>query len=184
MRYFFRRRIPELNRVLFIESGSRSIFENVLPRLYPEGSNMRADLITCYPGRPAAFRARQGVVWRVTDYAGPHARSLLLRQLAANRYRVAVMICSGEPIMTKWKWMLAARLPVKVLVVNENCDYFWLDYGSWRIIRHFILYRAGLSGASAVSTCGRLALFPFTIAYLLLYTAMVHLRRRTRKVHP
>jgi hypothetical protein len=31
--------------------------------------------------------------------------------------------------MTKWKWMLAARLPGKVFVVNENGDYFWLDHG-------------------------------------------------------
>ena len=29
--------------------------------------------------------------------------------------------------MTKWKWALAFRLPVKVLVVNENGDFFWFD---------------------------------------------------------
>lgn len=82
--------------------------------------------------------------------------------------------------MTKWKWVIAARLPAKVFVLNENGDYFWLDYSQWRVIRHFVLFRAGLSGAGAVRTLARLALFPFTILYLLLYAAAVHLRR---KVH-
>ena len=47
--------------------------------------------------------------------------------------------------MTKWKWALALRLPVKVLVVNENGDFFWFDRANWRTIRHFVLFRAGLS---------------------------------------
>ena len=28
--------------------------------------------------------------------------------------------------MTKWKWLIALRIPAKVFIVNENGDYFWL----------------------------------------------------------
>src|SRR5260370_25421072 len=73
--------------------------------------------------------------------------------------------------MTKWKWMLAARLPGKVFVLNENGDYFWLDRGHLSNIRHFILFRAGLTGAGAVRTLARLVLFPFTFLYLILFSA-------------
>jgi hypothetical protein len=74
------------------------------------------------------------------------------------------MICSGEPIMTKWKWALAVRLPVKVLVVNENGDFFWFDRANWRTVRRFVLFRAGLSGGDAVRTIGRILVFPISSA--------------------
>jgi hypothetical protein len=178
MRYFLRRRVPEFSRVLLIESGSREILEELLPRLYNNHPGMKADLITCYAGVPAGFDSSTGTVYRVTDYAGRDSRRQLYDKLSAKAYTIAIILCSGEPIMTKWKWMLGARLPVKVLVVNENVDYFWLDYSNWRTIRHFVLYRGGLTGAGAVSTIARLLLFPFTLFYLLLYTAIVHLRRK------
>ncbi len=177
MRYFFRRRVPEFTRVLVIESGSRGVVERILPALY-ERPAQRVDLATCFAGSPRGFDTERGAVYRVNEYAGRRRR--LVAELAANRYTIGVILCTGEPIMTKWKWLLAARLPVKVLVVNENGDYFWLDYSNWRIVRHFVLVRAGLSGAGAVTTLGRLLVFPFTVAYLLLYTAIVHLRRKVR----
>ena len=82
--------------------------------------------------------------------------------------------------MTKWKWTLALHLPVKVLVVNENGDFFWFHRANWRIVRHFVLFRAGLTGSDAVRTIGRILAFPLTLAFLLLYAAFVHFRR---KVH-
>ena len=82
--------------------------------------------------------------------------------------------------MTKWKWMLAARLPAKVFVVNENGDYFWMDWGHWSSIRYFVLYRAGLTGAGAVRTLARVVLFPFSLLYLILYAITVHSRRLLR----
>lgn len=178
MRYFFRRRVPEYRRVLFIESGSRRLADNFLPGFYQSHPEARVDLVTCYPGEPAAFRPDAGSVYRVTDYPGSAARRRFLKRLAAERHSIAVVLCSGEPIMARWKWMLGALLPVKILVLNENGDYFWLDYSNWRVIRHFVLFRAGLSGAGAAATLVRLVAFPFTLAYLLLYTALVHLRRK------
>ena len=82
--------------------------------------------------------------------------------------------------MTKWKWVLAARLPAKIFILNENGDYFWLDRGHLTTIRQFVLFRAGLTGAGAVRTLARLVSFPFTLLYLILYALTVHLRRKLR----
>jgi len=164
-----------------IESGSRHLAEDLLPGLYEiHGPNMRLDLVTCFAGVPKSFRSDYGQVYRVTDYAGRAGRAQLYRLLDLNRYDICGMICSGEPIMTKWKWALAARFPAKVFILNENGDYFWFDRSNLHIIRHFILYRAGLTGAGAVKTLVRLALFPLTLTYLLLYAATAHLGRRVR----
>ncbi len=182
MRFFLTRREPEPSRILLVESGSRHLFEALIPGIRQTwGHSIHVDLVTCYSGLPRGFDASTTTAFRVTDYRDPAARKALFRELAGRRYSIMGMICSAEPIMTKWKWMLAARLPVKVFVLNENGDYFWLDYGHWQTIRHFALFRAGLAGAGAVRTLGRFLLFPLTLVYLLLYAASVHLTRALRK---
>lgn len=164
-----------------IESGSRELMENLLPHLYEtHGPNMRLDLVTCFSGAPEAFRTDFGQVYRVTEFAGSDGRAQLYRLLQANQYDICGMICSAVPIMTKWKWVLAAKLPAKILIVNENGDYFWADRSNLGAIWRFFLFRAGLTGAGAVATLLRLALFPLTLTYLLLYAATAHLGRRVR----
>src|SRR5215472_5913710 len=180
MRYFLRKRIPPFTRVLLIESGNRELFEELLRGFYDLHPGMRADLITCYEGAPSTFRTGAGKVYRVTDHPTAAHRKRLYQELAANRYAVAGMICSNEPIMTKWKWVLAARLPAKIFVLNENGDYFWIDWGHIRTILNFALFRAGMTGASAIPTIARLLFFPVTLTYLLLYAGLVHLRRKLR----
>lgn len=181
MRYFISRDIPPFRRVLLVESGSRYLFESLLPGLYcthPE--NLRVDLVTCYPGLPAGFDSARGDVFRVADYLGRAARKGLYARLTAGQYDIIGIICSGEAIMTKWKWALAWQVPAKLFILNENGDYFFVDRGQLGVIKHFALYRAGLSGSAGVTTLMRLALFPFTFAYLLLFAAYVHLRRIAR----
>ncbi|HYL37050.1 MAG TPA: hypothetical protein VEV17_14135 [Bryobacteraceae bacterium] len=180
MRHLFSQDVPPFSRVLLVESGSRKVLEDFLSGIYDFHPNMKADLVTCYGGVPEHFRTDAGEVYRVTDYPGPKLRKHLFKQLAANRYTIVGMICSDEPIMTKWKWALAARLPGKVFVLNENCDYFWLDCWHWRVILHFALFRAGLTGSGAVRTPARLVLIPFALLYLILYALIVHLRRKLR----
>jgi hypothetical protein len=180
LRYFVRRRVPAFSRILLIESGSRHIFEDLLSGLYDVYPDMRADLVTCYAGEPRNFRTDRGSAYHVTDYPTRQERKKLYRILGDNHYTIVGIICSDEPIMTKWKWVLAARLPAKVFILNENVDYFWFDRGHLSNIRHFILFRAGLTGAGAVRTLTRLAVFPFTLLYLILFAATVHLRRRLR----
>ena len=157
MKYFFTRRLPEASRILLVESGSRYLLEGLIPGIRSTyGDGIFVDLVTCYPGLPEGFDTRNTTVYRVTDYRGSAGRGRLYRELAANRYSIMGIICSAEPIMNKWKWMLMARLPVKVFILNENGDYFWVDYAHWSVIRHFALFRAGLAGAGlGISTASR-----------------------------
>jgi len=180
MRHFFTRCVPPFSRVLLIESGSRQLIENLLAVLYQNHAEMTCDLVTCYAGVPRNFREAQGTIYRVTDYPAGDARQRFYKKLYGNRYTVLGIVCSAEPIMTKWKWMLGARLPGKVFILNENGDYFWLDYGHLPAIRYFILFRAGLTGSGAVRTLARLVLFPFSLLYLILYAITVHFRRSLR----
>lgn len=178
VRYFFTRAQPEVTRILLIESGSRGLLEGLIPGLRQTyGEEIHVDLVTCYAGFPRGFRPETTRVYRVGDYRGRAARRRLYRELAANRYSIMGIICSGEPVMTKWKWALALRIPAKMFVLNENGDYLWADYGHASIILHFVLFRAGLAGTGAVRTLARFFLFPFTLAYLLLYASAVHSRR-------
>ncbi|MBZ5591385.1 MAG: hypothetical protein LAP39_04050 [Acidobacteriia bacterium] len=172
MRYFFRRRVPELSRILLVESGSRQIIENVIPRIQTQfGDAVPIDLVTCLSSRPAGF-AR---IYDVNDYRG--RRGALARELRANRYAVAGILCSGERILSKWKWGLVLAVPAKFLVINENADYFWLDRGHWANLRQFIKVRAGFADAGIVRAFARVVVLPFTFSFLLLYAAAMHLRR-------
>jgi hypothetical protein len=180
MRHFFTRSIPPFSRVLLVESGSRELFERLLPGFYRNYPEMTCDLVTCYGGAPKNFRSEQGAIYRVTDYPDSRSRQRLYDELGGNGYAILGIICSAEPIMTKWKWVLAARLPGKVFVVNENGDYFWLDHGHLAAIRYFILYRTSLTGSGAVRTLARVVLFPFSLLYLILYAIAVHFRRSLR----
>ncbi|HWB95955.1 MAG TPA: hypothetical protein VG672_04615 [Bryobacteraceae bacterium] len=175
-----RRGFPPFTRILLVESGSRHLYERLFPVLRQSYGDASIDLLTCYPGLPAGFPA-DTVVYRVGDYRGREARRALYRILQARGYSMAGIICSAEPIMTWWKWSVALKVPAKVFVVNENCDFFWLDRGNWRTIRYFLLYRSGLAGAGAVRTLSRVILFPFTVLYLLLYATAVHSRRSLRR---
>jgi hypothetical protein len=181
VRYFLSQHIPPFRRVLLVESGSRYLLDDLLPGLYATHPEIeRVDLVTCFPGAPAAFDAGRGEVLRVYNYVGRAARKGLYALLKQRQYDVLGLICSGEAIMTKWKWALAWQTPAKVFVLNENGDYFWADRGQLGTIRHFLLYRAGLTGSSAVSTVTELVLFPFALSYLLMFAAYVHLRRKAR----
>jgi hypothetical protein len=185
MRYVWTRREPPLTRVLLIESGSRALLEGLLPHLRATmGPDVPIDLVTCYAGLPSGFDP-DTVVFRVHDYGTPELRQDLMRLLRARRYGIAGMICSAEPIMTKWKWLIALRVPAKFFILNENGDYFWANRAYVGNIRQFISARVGLSGAGAVRTFVRLLFFPFSVVFLLVYALMAHARRRFRlALHP
>ena len=174
MRYFITRREPPLTRILLIESGSRSLIERVLPHLRRAwGEEVPIDLVTCYAGVPDGIAG----VYRVTEYGSPERRPELIRLLREQRYSIAGMICSGEPIMTKWKCLIAFRIPAKIFIVNENGDYFWMHRDNLANMREFALVRLGLSGAGAVRTLGRVLIFPFSVLFLVLYACVAHMRR-------
>ena len=181
MRLFFTARVPYFRRVLLVESGSRYLLEGLLPGIYGSHPELeRVDIVTCFPGTPARFDEARGEVLRVHKFQGSEGRKRLFDLVKERGYDICCIICSGEAVMTKWKWAVAAHAPSKLLILNENGDYFFADHTQIRTIWKFVLFRAGLTGANAVSTLGRLAVFPFTFAYLLGFAAWVHLRRKVR----
>jgi hypothetical protein len=182
VRYFLSRRIPEPSSILLVESGSRGLLEGLIANLRETWSeDIYIDLVTCYAAPPAGFGPHNSRIFRVMDYRGRDGRRKLYRELSQNRYTLIGIVCSGEPLMTKWKWVLALRLPAKVFIINENGDYFWLDRGHASTLRDFVLLRSGLAGAGAVRLLARIFSFPFTFLYLLLYASIVHMRRALRR---
>jgi hypothetical protein len=180
LRHFLTRRQPSFARVLLIESGSRSLIEHTIRTIYSlHGEQCRIDVVTCYAGRPAGL-GEHSEVFRVSEYRGRSGRARLTLELRASQYNVAAIVCSAEAVMTNWKWWIAARLPVKFFVINENADWFWIDRAHWRVIAHVAMFRAGLTGGEAAASAARFALFPFMLAYLLLFAGWIHLRRMLR----
>lgn len=181
VRYFLRGRYPDVSSILLVESGSRSIVERVLPALRRGfGEETPIDIVSCFAARPEGF-PESTRVFRVADYRGREGRRKLYRELIAKRYSVIGIVCSGEPLMTKWKVALAWQAPSKAFIINENADFFWLDLAHFQQIRRFVLFRSGLAGAGAVRTLARAVCFPFTLLYLLLYASVVHAQRAFRR---
>jgi hypothetical protein len=185
MRYIFSGKSPTGTRLLLIESGSRTLSEGILPHLQAGwAQDYEIDLVTCYGGVPAGL-CEGARVFRVGDYGSPEKRKQLIAELRRRDYAFVGMICSAESIMTKWKWLLALKLPAKVFIINENGDYFWFHRENAATLRQFALVRMGLEGAGAVRTLARLLVFPFAVMYLLLYAFTVHARRALRQAfHP
>jgi uncharacterized Fe-S cluster-containing radical SAM superfamily protein len=181
VRYFLTGRQPAPSAVLLVESGSRGLIEGLIPGLRGAwGEGVAVDLFTCFPATPRGLEPETARVYRAVDHQSLASRWRLVRALARNRYTQVGIVCSGEPILAKWKWAVALALPAKVFVINENGDYFWLDRKHARTIFRFAFVRSGLAGAGAVRTLARVVTFHFTLVYLLLYAAAVHLRRTLR----
>ena len=165
-----------------MESGTRGLVEGLIGGLRQSwGSEIFIDLVTCYATPPRGFQSDHTRIYRVSGYRGREGRGKLYRELAQNRYSLLGIVCSGEPLMTKWKWVLALRIPAKIFIINENGDYFWLDRLHLSALRQFVLFRSGLAGAGAVRTLVRLVSFPFALVYLLLYATTAHARRALRR---
>jgi hypothetical protein len=182
VRYFLTGRLPKVTSILLVESGTRGLIEGLIPGLRQAwGQEIPIDLVTCYSALPKGFEAHNTRVYRVGDYRGRAGRARLYRELAKNRYALMGIVCSGEVVLAKWKWVLALRIPAKIFIINENGDYFWLDRLHLSTVRRFVLFRSGLAGAGAVRTLVRLISFPFTFLYLLLYATSAHARRALRR---
>lgn len=181
MRYFFSLRFPEVSRILLVESGSRHLIEQLVPILRQYWPDAEFGLVTCYSGLPAVLaddtRTR---AYQIADYQGRSGRRRLYRELAERGYQIMGILCSGEPIMTKWKWALVANVPAKIFIVNENCDFFWLDRTQLATMARFVAHRLGMGGAQAAPALFRLLLFPCTVLYLLAFAVLAHARRRLR----
>lgn len=182
MRYVLSHGHAPVTSILLVESGSRDLLERAIRSLRRTwGEDIFIDLVTCYSGLPQGFASQTTRVYYVGDYRGREARRRLYRQLLQNRYPMLGIVCSGQPLMTKWKWALAFRIPAKIFIINENADYFPLEIRQWANLWRLILIRAELDDGGAVRTLARVISFPFALLYLLLYATTVHTRRALRR---
>lgn len=172
---------PELERVLVIESGSRRAAERFLTQLYMEEPAQRVDVLTCYGSAPTAFDPDRGQVFHTHKVKGGGARGELFRSFAAARYSAVCILCTGDDIMTKWKWAAALRIPAKVMIVNESADTFWLDRGHLRELRHMARDRVGNAWLMPLRFAAQVLVFPFTVSILLTFAAVAHGKRLWRR---
>lgn len=180
MRLFLRPAGVVMERVLLVESGSRAIAERFLTHLYATHPAHRVDVLTCYAGAPSSFDATRGSVISIHNAAEFAGRLQLIAGLARNGYNVVSVLCSGESIMTRWKWTVALRVPAKLLIVNENVDYFWFDCGNMSNMRAMLKHRFGVHTVSSPQLAVSTVLFPFILLYLLAYAGWIHTRRLLR----
>ena len=123
------------------------------------------DLCTCFPGLPATSTVMSRV-WRVTDAPSPGAKLRMAREIAATNPPIAALLFSGDPVMFNWKMILLALLPSKILLVNENGDFFWLDRPNLPTLRQFLGARLGMNGEGMLRGLTRVLTFPFVFLFL------------------
>jgi hypothetical protein len=177
---FFSRWSPNLDRVLVIESGARTAAELFLAQLYVEKHAHKVDLLTCYGSPPATFDTARGQVFQTQKAQSRGARAELFRTFRASEYSAVCILCTGDDIMTKWKWATVARVPAKVMIVNESGDTFWLDRGHLRELAGILSNRPALA---PLRIGLQIIALPFTICILLTFAAVVHGRRLWRLRH-
>ncbi len=185
MKYFFRTKIPAASDVLIMESGSPEIARRALDgfrKIFPDA---RFHLCTCQADAPDATFAS---VYRVTDYPDAMQKLRLLFSFRRQGWKILAILCTGEPILWRWKMLALMTLPSKVLIVNENADFFWLDWENRRTLRRLVGNRWGVHSGEFFATFLRAALFPLTLVVLLSTAVFLTLRRAWRlllwRFHP
>ncbi len=178
MRYFFRSRIPEPKSVLMVESGSRAVLEKARARMRDIFPQACFDLCTCYPGAPSGDGFQN--VLRVTEAPGLSGKLRMLRAIRRRRPAIMAVLFTGESIMLPWKLALLSAIPAKVLVVNENGDFFWLDWANRSTLRQFLGSRVGVDGAELLRAFCRTLVFPFSLLFLAGYALVAYSTRWTR----
>ena len=164
--------------MLLVESGSRLVMEKAYARMRPIFSQARFELCTCFPGVPSAGVFER--VYRVTEAPDAASKWKMLLAMRRSQAPVAALLFTGEPILLRWKLLLMFLLPSKLLVVNENGDFFWLDWSNRASIRRFLGARLDVEGAELLRTAFRLVLLPFVFLLLACYALFAYLGRWLR----
>lgn len=200
MRYFFGSFPGALgvDDVLLIESGSREVGLRVLQNIREHFPHARYHLLTCWPVPPVPSLAEGSKVegnkveenavpaspyhsvFRASDYPTSLDKLRLLISLARREWRVLAILCTGSPVLWRWKMLALALFPSKVLIANENADFFWLDWAHRRNTRQFLAVRWGVNRDEITATALRALIFPLTLLFLLLTALYLYTRRWRR----
>ncbi len=177
MKYFFRRKIPTARDILLMESGSREVARQALESIRKIFPHARYHLCTCQPDPPPAMFSN---VFRVTDYPTGWKKLGLLLYFWRQGWEVLVILCTGEPLLWRWKMLALVILPAKVMIVNENADFFWLDWGNQGNLRRLLGIRWGVNLEEFFYTLLRALAFPLTLLILLFTAGFLYMRRARR----
>ena len=173
MRGLLSRTETSFDRVLLIESGPRELAESALNRLYSENPT-RLDLLTCYDTAPEAFDPGLGALYSVHDAEAVANRRGFAEKLARHPYTAVAVLAVDSPVLAKWKWVILLRTRAKVVTIDKHADLLPLGFAHAKAMAESLLDK--LNRAVALRFL-QLLLTPFAIAYLLLFTVVVHLRR-------
>lgn len=182
IKYFLSGAAPPATRILLVESGSRHVMERAVGGVERGWPGIVLELCTCYPGLPASSTGFARV-WRVTDAPSYGHKWSMAREIAATRPPIAALMFSGEPIMFTWKMLLLMLLPSKILLINENGDFFWLDRPNLATLRQFMGARLGMNGEGMLRGIFRAVLFPVVFLFLLLSAAVSYVTRWSRLLY-
>ena len=174
MKDFFGKRFPSSGDVLIVESGSPQITDRARAGLRRAFPHSPLHLATCWPDRSAQDFAQ---VYSVGDYAGRTEKLGLLRKLRKHGFSVLAVLCTGEPIMSLWRTLALAVVPAKVIIINENGDFFWLSWENRATLRSFLSARWGVNLRHGAKIILLALLFPFTVLFLMLTALFYYLRR-------
>lgn len=177
MKYFFRRRIPDAADVLLIESGSPAVARRAIERIRSIFPSARYHLCTCHP---LPSQTPFTTVYQANEYPTGWQKLKLVLSFCRRGWSVLVILCTGEPILWRWKMLALFLMPAKVLVVNEHSDFFWLDWGNRRTLRALAGIRWGVNLEDIFFTMLRALVFPLTFLFLLASVVFLYLRRARR----
>jgi len=157
------------------------VAERFLTHLYDAHPAQRVDLLTCYTGEPRNFDRSRGRVISIHGVEATGSRASFLSRLAGGGYNVVAILCANQSIMTSWKWAVGARVPAKLLIVNENADYFWFDTAHISNLGMLIKHRWGTHTGVSLQLGVAVLASPLVYLYLLGNAGWVHARRALRK---
>lgn len=177
MKGFFQDAVPAARDILLIESGSQHIFRFGLESIRRSFPEARLHLLTCWSDPPPGPLSS---IYQVRDYASRGDKLRLLRYFRRHPADVLAVLCSKEPVMYSWKMLALMMIPAKPLIINENGDFFWLDWHNRRTLRLFLQSRWGIFSREALRTLLLAMAFPFTILFLLANAAWLFARRWRR----
>jgi hypothetical protein len=177
MKGLLRKAVPPARNILLIESGSQDIFRRALEGIRRSFPEARLHLLTCWPDAPPGPFASRYVA---SDYPSNGSKVGLLRSLRRKPPDIMAVLCSKEPVMYSWKMLALLMVPAKTLIINENGDFFWLDWNNRRALRSFMQSRWGIVRTGVALTALRALAFPFTVLYLLATALWLYCRRWRR----
>ena len=180
MRWIIHSGVPDIERMLLVESGPRTDAQRLVPLLRQSiCRDAPIDLFTCLPDSPSGLGS-DSRVWRTNRATRHSERWKMLRALRRERHGAAAILCCDSPVLGIWKIVLATLLPAKILLVEDGSTFFWMDRGNWRKALQLAVSRSGIGDPAFIRRLAHLAILPFGLCILLAFAAKVHFRRLLR----